>query len=54
MDCWKIFHAFKMSSADFLKYSFSNNSFMNTIRVSKSLDPYYADILSGLIWVNNS
>ena len=29
----------------------SKNSSQNTIRVSNSLDPVQADILSGLIWV---
>ena len=36
--CWVIFHAF-LSSADFFKINFSENSFRNTTRVSNSLDP---------------
>ena len=35
----------------FFKINLFQNSFRNTIRVSNSLDPDLADILSGLIWI---
>ena len=38
-----MFHAF-LSSSDFLKSTFSNN----TIRVSNSLDPHWADVFFGV------
>ena len=49
--CWVIFHAF-VSSADFFQNKFFWKILLrNTIRVSNSLDPDQAYILSGLIWV---
>ena len=43
---------FILSSADFFsKLTFSKKSFRNIIRVSNSLDPDQAPILSGLTWV---
>ena len=38
--CWVIFHAQLLcSSADFFQINFFQNTFRNTIRASKSLDP---------------
>ena len=42
---------FLLSADVFSKLTFSNNSFRNTIRVSNSLNPDQARLLSGLILV---
>ena len=49
---WVILHAFLSSAVVFFfKIFFTNNYFMNTIKVSNSLYPDQANILLGLIWV---